>query len=161
MRRLAATLAASTLVVGGMTALGAAPAFAYTEKCTDYQHKEFPTPGYDVDVWIKLCVSSTLSGYHFANAYGYYSDGGGAINNFDNFDLQVRVERSDVSKGSLTCDYTNSLNNNGTGAFSCGSASTTSTADGGWTADATVYYNINQDGSGGYSWGLTGTPSIT
>ena len=144
-RRLAVTLAASTLAVGGMTALTAMPALAYTEKCTGYQHKEFPTHGYETDLKIKICVSKS-GGYHYATAYGTFWDGNGWLKKFNHIDLQIRLERGNKTqgkKGKMTCDYTSLINKHDSGAISRGSASSKSTAKGGWTADATVHYDIN------------------
>ncbi|MCO6010244.1 hypothetical protein NE236_35300 [Actinoallomurus purpureus] len=159
-RRLAVTLAASTLAVGGMTTLTAMPALAYTEKCTGYQHKEFDTWGNKTDVKLKLCVSKS-GGYHYATAYGNFWDGNGWTDKFDKFKLQVRLERSNKTKGTKTCDYKNLINNHESSAISCGSASSKSGAKGGWTADATVTYDINGDKLGSFKWELGGTQSIS
>jgi hypothetical protein len=39
-------------------------------------------------------------------------------------------------------------------------SSTTASGTGGWSADGSVTYNINNDGEGAHTWDLTGSPGI-
>ncbi|MEV4004831.1 hypothetical protein [Actinomadura sp. NPDC049753] len=157
-RRLATTVAASALLAGGLGYL-AAPAMAYTEKCTSNQDTTIGTPGTNVSVHIKLCIVDS-GGYHQAVAYGTFSGGGGTTDKFDNFDLKVRVERYDSVYDTHTCDFTSLINNNSSSAISCGWAVSGSSYNYGWSADGAVNYDINLDGLGGKTWNLTGTPTI-
>ncbi|MGP3952647.1 hypothetical protein [Streptomyces sp. 7N604] len=149
-----AVLSASTVLFGG------APAQA-SSWCSATQHKEFPTPGYDVDVYLDVCIVRTTSNYnkYYASIGGYFIDGGGS-RNFDNFDIKVRLERNNADILTASCDETYPLNNADSGALQCWTAEYYTTSPGGLSADGAVVYNIDSDGAGDFTWSLTGSPEL-
>lgn len=162
-----ATAAASALVLAGTltgtAAMTAVPAQAAArEACTGWQHKEFPTSGFNTDVSIKLCVEKDTHGHHLAYADVKWRDGGGGGINlkFDNFDVRYRLERYDADYADKACDLTSEIYWNSSGSDSCLPAYSTSQRDGGWTADGYVAYNLDDDGKGGKKWSLHGSPQI-
>jgi hypothetical protein len=126
--------------------------------CTDWQHKEFSTPGFDTDVSVYLCVAE-LEGKHLAWGVAKWLDGSGR-KKFDNFDVKVRLERYDADYDTHRCDFTSEINNTYEDSKLCGDAESTSTRNSGWTADGVVYYDIDSDGRGGFTWNLQGTSKI-
>ncbi|CAL9636495.1 hypothetical protein [Streptomyces sp. enrichment culture] len=149
-------LAIVTAVAG--TLLFTSPANAIDEKeCRGTQHKEFATPGTDVDFYITLCVWRTGSRYD-AEAFGSWSDGGG-IRKFDAFRVEIRLEKNDGAVTYNSCNYRDAINDNSSRGFTCGTASAVGSGNG-WTADATILYNYDMDGKGEYFWNLTGSPVI-
>ncbi|MEX1652157.1 MULTISPECIES: hypothetical protein [Streptomyces] len=169
-RKIGGTALAGSVLLTGFGLVSATPAAA-ADTCSAYQSKEFDTPGVDVDVKIRLCVRKS-GGVHLAYAEGTWGDGGGPVANFEQFDIHVRVERSDVVKNQSTCSLSGDLNLYGSGSFDergtsrsgslhCGfMTSTTASGTGGWSADGSVTYNINNDGEGAHTWDLTGSPTI-
>jgi hypothetical protein len=166
--RTAAVGLTTAVALGGVVAV-AEPASAAT-RCGPYQPREFDTPGFNVDLKIRLCVSNS-NGVHAAIAQGNWNDGGGLTAKFDKIYVTLRPERNNVNKGRNACSLTNSINLYDEGKFSrngtshndtrCGFfASSTSNLDGGWTADGTVTYNINEDGKGDRVWHLKGSPPV-
>ncbi len=163
-RRVATAASALTLAgaLTGTAALTAAPAQAAPETCTGWQHKEFPTSGYNTDVYLKLCVTKYGGNIpeHGAYAYTRWRDGGGT-RKFDNFDVRVRLERHNTDYARGTCDYTSEINADSSGGPKrCFGGADTSPRDGGWTADGYVAYNLDDDGEGGKTWSLHGSPQI-
>lgn len=159
----AASVFGLTGVLAATTTLTPAPAqAAAAEACTGWQHKEFPTSGFNTDVSVKLCVTKYSGGTpeHGAYAYVKWSDGGGA-RKFDNFDVRIRLERHDADQAAGACDYTSEINGNSAGGPRyCFGAAHVSSLDGGWTADGYVAYNLDADGEGGKTWSLHGSPQI-
>ncbi|MFF4488310.1 hypothetical protein ACFY0F_17715 [Streptomyces sp. NPDC001544] len=152
-----AFLAIATTMVG-LSAFTTPTAYAADDiSCTGKQHREFDTPGYNVDVYLQLCVWRTGSTYD-AETYIDWADGGGA-RKFDLFWVETRLEKNDAAITYNGCDFTRAINDNETGGRTCGTASHTGSGTG-WTADATVGYNIDLDGEGEFTWNLTGTPKI-
>ncbi|MGH8867445.1 MAG: hypothetical protein ACRDYU_05555 [Actinomycetes bacterium] len=96
---------------------------------------------------------------HNAYARIQWEDGGGA-RKFDNFDVHVRVERYDVTKDAVSCDYTSEINASSTGMGYCPGATTTASGTGYWSGDGYVAYDYDADGEGGKTWSLGGTPLI-
>lgn len=154
---------ANRILIAIVTALAGmmlftSPAHAIDErKCTGTQHKEFATPGTDVDLYITLCVWRTGSRYD-ANAFGEWWDGGG-VRKFDAFRMEVRLEKNDAAITYNDCNYLSAVNSDSHSGFNCGTKSSTGSGSG-WTADATVLYDLDLDGEGEYFWNLTGTPQI-
>jgi hypothetical protein len=154
--RLTMALATFTIAAAGVVVLGSP---AQAAPCGSSQKKEFPTSGYNTDISIKLCVTQTSEGKVRATADGYWTDGGG-VRKFDNFDLQVRLEgEGGVNILKTTCDYTSEINGLSSGGFQCHTTWLEPATARGLTADGTVYYDLDADGKGGYSWGLQGTPA--
>ncbi|GAA3588615.1 hypothetical protein GCM10022419_083720 [Nonomuraea rosea] len=156
--------AAATLVAGSIAlAPGAAHAAA---ACSAPQEKTFNLPG-KPDVWVgaELCIySSGTSGNTKKAVLSINWDGsflGGT--RFDKFIAQSRVERHDTVLDSNNCDWKSDLNGHASSEgqmWDC-FAWWTSAANGGWTADGVIIYNINNDGKGDMRWELGGSPSIS
>jgi|SRR3954451_11554068 hypothetical protein len=107
-RKTGGTASAGAVLLAGFGLVGASPAAA-AGTCSAYQPKEFATRGYDGDVKIRLCVRKS-GGVHLAYAEGTWSDGGGAVANFEQFDIHVRIERNDAVKNQNTCSLSGDLN---------------------------------------------------
>ncbi|MFD7391357.1 hypothetical protein ACFV46_23140 [Streptomyces sp. NPDC059852] len=134
------------------------PANAWDAKeCTNSAHKEFDTTGTNVTVYIQLCVWRTGSTYD-AEAYVNWG-GGGGLRKFDAFRMEVRLEKNDAAMSYNDCNLVSAINENSTGSRDCGTAARSGSGSG-WTADATVLYNLDLDGEGEKFWDLTGTPKI-
>lgn len=160
-RRTSARLAAAAtaLAIGGGATLAPSPALAVTYTCTGWQNKEFATSGFNTDVSIRLCVSAGTSS-HRGYADIQWSDGGG-VKKFDNFDVNIRLERYDADHDTKSCGYESAINLYDTGAERCYEVVSYSTASGGWSVDGSVAYDYDADGAGGMTWSLTGTPLIS
>lgn len=162
--RRALTTGLSVLAAAGMltgaTVLTATPAGADVERCTGWQDRSFSTSGFDTDVEIKLCVDDYYDAHH-AISYIKWEDGGG-VRKFDNFDVHVRLERYDADYDKASCDWTYEINNNtSSGSRGCGFMGySSSSANGGWTADGHVRFDLDADGKGGDTWSLHGSPMI-
>ncbi|WP_328909054.1 hypothetical protein OG230_05830 [Streptomyces sp. NBC_00234] len=124
--------------------------------CSDRQLKEFATPGENVDVSISLCVEK-VNGVFKARAYGTATDGGG-LRKFDSFIVEIVLEKSDVMQKYQDCIFTTRINDNANSNLDCTSPGTS--AAGRYTADGSIYYDLDGDGQGGYTWQLTGSPSL-
>jgi len=149
-------LLAATVVVGF---LAAPAANASTTQCTDWQHKEFATPGYNTDVEIRLCVEA-YSSAHSGYAETRWWDGGTYYKKFDNFDVRIRVERYDADYDSVGCSYESSINLYDSDYRVCDGLWVGSGSSGGWSVDGYVAYNLDGDGKGGMTWSLHGTPLV-
>jgi hypothetical protein len=160
-RRIATALAASTLAIAGMTVAVATPAQAAT--CKTSAEKRFDTVGSDVWVRVQLCVEKVATNTHRAYAYVIWE--GDDLHfgyRFEKFTLNLRLERNDADMDVFSCSVADAINNKATDDKWCGYATSYSTADGGWTADGSVSYNINNDGDGVQDpWSLPGTPKIS
>jgi hypothetical protein len=127
-------------------------------------------PRLPVTIEIDLCVGRDDPGNKRAawarSVFWNGSDGlHPATKRFHSFQLEVRLEQNDVIKSYLWCTYDADLNewtdSNYAGKdFSCKpSGWDVFTSQGGWTADATVRYDIAYDGLGQLTWQLGGTAS--
>jgi len=157
-RVLAVAMSAVALV--GTVGLTASPAAAATKCKTSTE--EFPTSGFNADVKVKLCHQRNYGGPGGSNAYDLayatvtWSEAGS--NKFDQFAVQVRVEKNDVSVKSNVCDITSRINGSASGSYTCtGTTVVNKFPD---TADGTVTYNLNDDGLGKQLWQLGGTAKM-
>ncbi|MFF7260130.1 hypothetical protein ACFZCL_07545 [Streptomyces sp. NPDC008159] len=160
--RAATGLAATALAITGVIATPGTAAAAAASECTGWQHKEFDTIGVNLDVYVKLCVYRTSANNYYAKAYIDWADGGGGLSTgMDDLTVNLRLERNDADYRTASGDYTGAVN---TFQESSGNAFSTtnyySTTTGGWTADGNVHWDINNDGAGGDTWSLGGSPSI-
>ncbi|MFD9720009.1 hypothetical protein [Streptomyces sp. NPDC059076] len=147
---------ASALAVGGLMAVGS-PAQAATMKCSAQQHKEFPTSGFNTDVKIYVCITGLGGNEYDATVIASWSDGGG-VKKFDNFDIQVRLERNNAPIVYRTCDITAQINDYSVGRSQCDSPIYITGNPSGLTGDGKVNYNLDANGAGGFTWELTGSP---
>lgn len=156
-----ATVAAALVVAGGM-ATAAKPAEAAGWTCSSWQHKEFPTSGYNTDVDIRFCVKRYTVA-HSGYAEVKWRDGGDWTKKFDNFDVKLRLERYDKDYDHATCSLESQINlyESKTGACAIGHyVESDSAKTGGWSVDGYVAYDLDADGKGGKTWSLKGTPLI-
>ncbi|MFE1772250.1 hypothetical protein [Streptomyces sp. NPDC059008] len=124
--------------------------------CSGTQHKEVSTSGFDVDIYVDVCIRYNGATY-IATAQGYWQEAGG--HKFDNFDVQVRVEEFDSTKSRKTSDQTAEINSREADGFQVQSE-WLSGQQHGFSADGKIVYNINDDGEGDFVWNLAGSPSI-
>ncbi len=153
-------VAMSTVALAGTVALTASPASAATNCKTSTT--ELPTSGFNADVKVELCHQRTYGGPGGSNTYDHayakvsWSEAGGG--KFDQFAVQVRVEKNDVSVKSDVCDLTSRINGSASGSYTCtGTTVVNKFPD---TADGTVTYDLNDDGQGKKLWQLGGTPKM-
>ncbi|MFE1954556.1 MULTISPECIES: hypothetical protein [Streptomyces] len=156
MKRITTSLAALALAATGVVVLGSP---AQAAGCGGPQEREFDTSGYNTDVYIRMCITENSQGQVRASANGYWTDGGG-LRKFDNFDIKVRLERvggADIA--TARCDDTAEMNRAESGTIQCTTRYISGLNPARVTADATVYYNLDSDGEGGFVWGLRGSPA--
>lgn len=73
----------------------------------------------------------------------------------------MRLEYDDWTRTSWTTSIAGPVNANYRGFEAIETNLYISSASGGWTADATVSYDIDRDGKGAKTWPLTGSPQIS
>ncbi|MEU5973800.1 hypothetical protein [Streptomyces sp. NPDC047315] len=156
---LVTALAAGGILVAGNPATAAESAAGPINACSATQKKEFATSGYDTDVHLKLCVVPRTGGW-LVSADGGWTDGGG-VRKFDNFDIQVRLERNDKDVLVSLCDITAEINRADSGRIQCQTKVHKTENQKGLSADGKVLYDLDADGAGGYTWALTGSPRLT
>ncbi|MEU9604653.1 hypothetical protein [Streptomyces sp. NPDC048057] len=151
---------ATALAAGGLLVSGSPTAAetAARKGCSAQQHKEFATSGYNTDVYLTLCVARRGGGV-IASADGYYIDGGGK-RKFDNFDIQIRLERNNKDLTVSLCDITAEINRAEDGPIQCQTKFFATGNEKGLTADGKVNYDLDADGKGGYTWALTGSSPL-
>ncbi|WP_433466198.1 hypothetical protein [Spirillospora sp. CA-128828] len=159
-RTIAASLGIATLATTGALVTGSA-AQAATAACYDNE-KTFSLPG-KPDVWvgIELCIHHTSADRRVAHADVSWDGSFLGGKRFDGFEVLIRIERNDTVYDYEWCDFTDTINSEPSSSHWYCSVAYTSTADGGWTADGAVIYNVNNDGDGDKVWDLHGTPKVT
>ena len=160
-KSLGTAMVAGSLALVGAATVGVAPANAAEQCNTNSRSLDLPGKP-DITLNITLCVSGSGS-YRQAMAYfswsGHYGYIGGT--RLNSMWLQIRLERYDVVQASDSSYYTSSVDAQYSGSVSIGAQKTGSLAAGGWSADATVGYDITDDGLGSTTWQLTGSPLIS
>ncbi|WP_149827259.1 hypothetical protein [Streptomyces tailanensis] len=160
---------AVTMGASASTAMASVPsAAAATTRCTGYDHNErtISLPN-KPDIWMRimLCVERVSSTQHYAYAKVYWDASFIGGNRFDGFKLHVRLERNDSVKDTWTCNLKSVLNDWDSGPTNghfCGSAFSSASQAGGWTADGKADYDVDNDGKGYLpSWQLQGSPSVS
>ncbi|MFE0522407.1 hypothetical protein [Streptomyces sp. NPDC058954] len=159
--RLATTATAAGLAVCGLVAMPGTASAAAASKCSSEQHKEFDTLGYNLDVYVTLCVHRDSSNNYKATAKVTWQDGGqGNSGGMEKLWVQVRLEHNDSDIKTNTTSYTNLVNSYESSGYTIETDEYHSTSTGGWTADGHVVYNVDLDGDGEHTWSLGGSPSI-
>lgn len=161
-RTIAASLGVATLATTGVLINGSS-AQAATSACYDNQ-KTIALPG-KPDVWVgvELCIYHTSADRRLASADVTWDGAFLGGTRFDLFEIIIRIERNDTVYNHLWCDFTAEINSEPSSGYShwyCPIAYT-SAADGGWSADGSVVYNVNNDGKGDMVWDLHGTALIS
>ncbi|MFJ8886188.1 hypothetical protein ACIRJR_22660 [Streptomyces sp. NPDC102402] len=161
--RLAASIVSTGLLAAATVALTpTSAAAAAASNCSAKQHKQFDTVGENLDLYITLCVSRTSSNYYQATVHVAWEDGGnGSAAGMEDLDVNLRLERNDSAYKTASSSYKNPANTYDSGS-GYGHVTSTyySTSTGGWTADGSVNWDINNDGAGGGTWQLTGSGQI-
>lgn len=149
-------------VAGIMTAVPIAPAQAATVKCSAWQSKSFDLPNKpDITVSIAVCIHKDGN---YRHGYFLYKWPATTLfgKRFDKFVLKPRLERYDTDIKLGSCDITGVINDSSRAyAGRCVTPTSNSSAQGGWTGDGSVTYNIDADGLGDRGWSLTGSPAVT
>ena len=152
--------AAALLLAPVLTALMSAPAHA--AECSRSQHREIDTPGYNADLWVKVCASGGHT-KHSAFLVARWDDAGGGANDgdrkFDGLRLHLRVERNNRTYKSASWSIAGRVNRADSGVWSSPTLTATSSRNHGWTGDGYVSYDVDRDGKGTYDWSLSGSPS--
>ncbi|MET8215414.1 hypothetical protein [Streptomyces hirsutus] len=157
----------SAVAVVGVTAAGtvvmtpgSAMAAAAT-KCSSQQHKEFDTVGPNLDLYVTLCVHRSSDNYYNAYADISWKDGGGGLSaGMEDLVLNLRLERNDADYKNQNFNIAGTVNYKDSGSTRVTGGSYHSSTTGGWTADGHVAWDIQNDGAGGGTWSLGGSPSI-
>jgi hypothetical protein len=148
-------MATSALLAVGM----ASPAQAATACRTN--SKKFVIEGKsDVTVKIQLCVTRSGNDRR-ATAIVQWNAGDKFGTPFDGFLIKLRLEHDQVAMRTNTLEAAPWINNDNISRKAFWTTTYPSSARGSWTADATVSYNINDDGKGDKTWQLHGSPSIS
>ncbi|MFI8354969.1 hypothetical protein [Streptomyces cyaneofuscatus] len=153
----ATILATSAVVMTPTSALAAA-----ATKCSAVQKKTFDTIGANLTVAIKLCVQRTSTNYYSAWSYiSWNGNGDGLAVGMEKLKVNLRLERNDADYRTGSNDYTSEVNAYESKTnWGFGTTTYYSSTSGGWTADGNVEWDINNDGKGGGTWSLGGSPSI-
>lgn len=155
----AGVAAAALLMLGSLFAAGPAEA---SGNCSD-NHKELPTPGYNVDLYVKVCATGGTYLHHGAYLVVSWRDGGGGATDgdrkFDGLVMHLRVERYDKDYVRDSWSLAGLVNRNESGTWTSPIIEATSSLRGGWTGDGYVKYDIDRDGEGWLpAWSLHGSP---
>lgn len=164
-RKLARLTSVATAI--GVVALGAvvvtpgsAMAAAAT-KCANVQKKEFDTIGPNLDLAVTMCVRRTAGNNYTAYADIAWNDGGGgASTGMEDLVLNLRLERNNSDYRNENVSIKGAVNLSKSGSTRIATSSYHSTTTGGWTADGHIKWDIQNDGAGGGTWSLGGSPSI-
>ncbi|WP_018549150.1 hypothetical protein [Streptomyces sp. LaPpAH-108] len=160
--RLASSAAAVVIAAAGAVALTPTSALAAAAtSCSSQQHKEFDTIGVNLDLYVTLCVHRSSDNYYNAYADISWQDGGGGLSTgMEDLVLNLRLERNDADYQNENIDIAGTVNYKESGSARITGHSYYSTTTGGWTADGHVAWDIQNDGAGGGTWSLTGSPKI-
>jgi hypothetical protein len=154
-------LAMSAAVAAGVLV---APGTAVAASACHPTSRSFAIPNaLDVEVTILLCVRTLRGGKVYATAlvewnrdnFGRFPD-----NTFENFVLNLRLERSGRDVREAGCNVRPSINRYRDGQFGCRTARATKGPSRRWTADGHVVANIDSDGAANRVWPLRGTRPI-
>ncbi|MDX3546972.1 hypothetical protein PV729_33830 [Streptomyces europaeiscabiei] len=165
MRNITRLITATAVIFAGITVSGgtAHADSVPAKRCTDYQDKRFPTQGANTLVQVKMCIEVNSSYRAVAKAYIAWIDGEEIIsdNKFDYISIQTRLEQynNTITQAVDECNLNDNIDTQNQGNTTCTTPSEGVYSVNGFTADATVYYDINGDGEGMFTWELTGSPS--
>ena len=158
-RRAATVVALSAAMLTGSLAVTPAQAAG---NCAE-SHKELPTPGYNVDLWVDLCATGSTGQRSGAYMIVNWRDAGGGANDgdrkFDGLRMYLRVERYDTIYAGDSWSLAGKLNRNASGSWTSPIVWADSSRRGGWSGDGKVEYDIDRDGEGYQdAWQLHGSP---
>ncbi|WP_371672615.1 hypothetical protein OG985_36205 [Streptomyces sp. NBC_00289] len=156
----AAAAVAVTAVGAVILTPGSALAAAAT-KCSSVQKNEWDTIGPDLDLAVQLCVTRNSSNDYRAYADISWNDGGGGVSaGMEDLILNLRLERNDADYRNEDFNINSPIRVNESGSTRVYGSTYRSSTTGGWTADGHVEWDIQNDGKGGDTWPLGGSPSI-
>jgi len=145
----------------GLVAVPSPASAAAATKCTGEQHKTYDTIGANLDVYVNLCVSRTSANDYQATVRFRWSDGGGGLSTgMDKLKVNLRLERNDNVHRTASADYAAATNTFQSGNRGFSTTTFHSDTTGGWTADGTIDWDINNDGMGGGTSRLQGSGEI-
>ncbi|MCW6009353.1 hypothetical protein K1W54_33145 [Micromonospora sp. CPCC 205371] len=144
-------------LVGGSAAQAAA-----ISDCTAWQPKTIDLPGINGEHGVSMKVCVERNGNYLRGAIHWketfrmtaYSD------RYDGFEIDVRLERYDNHIAWRTCDVKSAMNNGVGSSGTCYTSWVETTLKNGWTGDGQVWYDVNNDGKGGFYWYLHGSPQL-
>jgi hypothetical protein len=87
-------------------------------------------------------------------------DGGGLSAGMEDLVLNLRLERNDTDRRNENININGPVKNRESGSTRVNGSTYHSNTTGGWTADGHVKWDIQNDGKGGGTWSLGGSPSI-
>lgn len=179
-RRAATAVTAGALLFGGVVATsGYAEAASSTQCKTSTKSFNLPSKP-DVKVSINICIryNGTSGGYRHYQAWvnkaswdgtSFYTGG----ERFNGFSIQMRAEHGSTTVKNCSYDIceerdiSSEINNSEHGSKTYPSGASgygiayVKTKKKTWTADATAYYDIADDGKPTKSWGLAGTSAVS
>jgi hypothetical protein len=160
-RRSAGVRVATTALLALGSLFTAVPAQA-SGNCSDNDN-ELATPGYDVDLHVKVCATEGTSRHHGAYLVVSWEDAGGGATDgdrkFDGLHMHLTVERYDTAYAYDYWSLAGLVNRNESGTWTSPILEVTSTKRGGWTGDGWVKYDTDRDGQGYLdAWELHGSP---
>jgi len=171
--RVLVALVAAAAAVTSIAFVNAVPAYAKDvvscnsdrsgDGTPENQKTIFATNGAYVTITIDLCVSRIdKNSQRGGTARSITWKGSIAAKRFNSFKLTVRLEHSEKTVKTHTCDMTATLDRYRMNyrAYSCLAGWATNAGAGHWTTDATVVYDVYNDGKGAYTWQLRGSPEI-
>ncbi|GAA4631229.1 hypothetical protein GCM10023196_059820 [Actinoallomurus vinaceus] len=159
--RIVRSLTAVAVSAAAVTALApAAYAAGDKEHCLRSDNpkmmKTLPTPGKDTKFAINLCVVKLANGKHWAYADVHWHNGGNSDvddhRKFDQVYFFVRLKRNGAKRQGQLCEARHKVNTQQNGDVFCSTEVDPSKANGGWTADGYVQYDIDRDGKGAMRW---------
>ncbi|MDW4916338.1 hypothetical protein [Streptomyces californicus] len=180
LKRTAVSALVASVALGGTTALAGTAQAAPTTQCKT-SSKSFALPGKpDAKVSLNICIKyqGTSGGYRHYKAWlnraswdgtSWYTGG----TRFNSFSVLMYAQSGSTTK--KNCSYGICEQREISGAINGSEkgSKTYPTGSGGygevyvktkkkkWTADATAYVDIADDGKNSKSWNLTGTPSVS
>jgi hypothetical protein len=162
-RRIGAILLTLAVALTGLLVV-ASPASAAL-RCQDNIRK-FSTPALDPTINVKLCIATeeNVLGQLEVQARAYVSWSRAPLlpigTAFEKFEFNLRLEYNDAVIDKYPCYPVGMINSQRNGSWPYETDWRLHTNGPFWTADATVRFNINNDGRGDQLWELTGSPAI-
>ncbi len=100
------------------------------------------------------------------NYYNAFADvswtggGGGASTGMEKLELNLRLERNGTDHKNQNFGLTAAVNLSQSDTMRITGSKFRSSTTGGWTTDGHMKWDIQNDGAGGGTWSLAGSPSI-
>lgn len=133
--------------------------------CTDSQHKSISTPGFNTDLYVKVCATEGTSRHHGAYMIVSWHDGGSSASDgdrkFDSLRVHARVERNNTVYATDSWSIAGRVNRNESDTWSSTIVYAASSTRGAWSGDGYISYDVDRDGEGTQPvWSLHGSPLV-